>query len=423
MKNQVDLSVDFCGVRFPNPFMLSSSPVSNCAEMIGRAFDAGWGGVAYKTLNWKGWDLIHPSPRMHGHHHGAKRLMGLQNVEQTTDRTLRENLLDILYLKKHWPDRVVVASIMGYSNDEWANLAKACADHGADMLELNFSCPHMTVEGAGYKVGRSVELIEKFTATVRRATSLPLIAKMTPNITDMAEAALYAKKGGADAISAINTVRGLAEIGREDWVPALNVFGKGAISGYSGPAVKPVGLRFVADLARCQELGLPLSGMGGIETWVDALEYLLVGASTVQVTTGIVRYGYRIVEDLIEGLSDYMAEKGIARVAGLVGKALPNLCDTSDFDLKRQGVARYDLDRCVGCGQCHVVCHDAGGQALEWDRERRRPRLDEEKCLSCMVCSFVCPVSGLIGFKEMPAGWQRRKPETLGEELAGQLRL
>ncbi|MDY0058847.1 MAG: NAD-dependent dihydropyrimidine dehydrogenase subunit PreA [Myxococcota bacterium] len=423
MSQPIDLSVDFCGVRFPNPFLLSSSPVSNCAEMIGRAFDAGWGGVAYKTLNWEGWSLIHPSPRMHGHHHGAKRLMGLQNVEQTTDRPLRDNLLDIRYLKKHWPDRVVAASIMGYSNDEWAKLAKACEDNGADLLELNFSCPHMTVEGAGYKVGRSFELIEKFTTTVRQATSLPLIAKMTPNITDMTEAALYAKRGGADAISAINTVRGLAEIGLDDWVPALNVFGKGAISGYSGPAIKPVGLRFITDLAKCPDLGLPLSGIGGIETWIDALEYLLVGASTVQVTTGIVRYGYRMVEDLIEGLSDYLAHKGVARAADLVGRALPHICDTSDFDLARQGIAQYDLDRCVGCGQCYICCHDAGGQALEWDQEARRPRLLEDKCLSCMICSFVCPVSGLITFREMPADFRRRPTVTLGEECAAELRL
>lgn len=417
MQRQVDLSIDFCGVKFSNPFMLSSSPVSNCAEMIGRAFDAGWAGVAYKTISSDKTPIVHPSPRMHGYHYGDKRLVGLQNVEQTSDRGVRANVLDMKYLKKHWPEHVVMASIMGFSGEEWVELAKASSDAGVDMLELNFSCPHMTVEGAGYKVGQAFELIERFTDMVRKATDIPLVAKMTPNITDMNIPAMYAKRGGADAISAINTVRGMSEIGLGDWVPRPNVAGTGAISGYSGPAVKPIGLRFIAEMAKNKELNLPLSGMGGIETWVDALEYILVGATTVQVTTGIIHYGYRIVEDMTEGLSDYMVSKGIRNVSELVGRALPKLHDTGAFDLKKQGVARYDLDRCVGCGQCYIVCQDAGGQALEWNGEKRRPDLDEDKCLSCMICSFICPVRDLITYKEMPSSWNRKETPALGKEL------
>lgn len=414
MTKKVDLSVTFCGKKLLNPFLLSSSPVSNSAQMIERAFAAGWGGVAYKSLVSDRISIPHPSPRMHPYHCGDRRLVGLQNVEQTSDRGLKPNLLDIAYLKKRWPRHLIMASIMGFSNQEWADLAKACSDAGADMLELNFSCPHMTVEGSGCKVGQAHELVEKFTATVRSVTSLPLVAKMTPNIADMNEPALAAKRGGADAISAINTVRGISEIGLDDWVARPNVFGKGAISGYSGPAVKPVGLRFIAEMALNPELKLPLSGIGGVETWIDALEYLLVGATTVQATTGIIHYGYRIVEDMIEGLSDYMAGRGIGSAAELVGKALPHLHDTGAFDVKRQGVAGYDLDRCVGCGQCYIVCRDAGGDALEWDAEKRRPRQTQDKCLSCMICSFVCPVSGLIAYREMPAGWKRRETVTLG---------
>lgn len=412
----VDLSIEFCGVKCVNPFFLSSSPVSNSAEMCGRAFEAGWGGVAYKTIVTDRLPIIHPSPRMHGYNYGSKQLMGLQNIEQTSDRGLKANLLDIAWLKKNYPDRVILASIMGFSNDEWYDLAKACTDAGADMLELNFSCPHMTVEGSGHKVGKAMELVKKFTETCRKATHLPLIAKLTPNITDMNIPAMYAKEGGADGIAAINTVSGLTEVGRDDLVPRPAVFGKGAASGYSGPAVKPIGLRFISEMAQNKELNLPLSGIGGIETWVDALEYLLVGASTIQVTTGIIRYGYRIVEDMIEGLSDYMREKEIERVDQLVGRALPNLVTTDQFDLKRQGIAQYDLDRCVGCGQCYIVCHDAGGQALEWKKGDRRPQLLEDKCLSCMVCSFVCPVTGLITYKEMPADWQRQETITMGRE-------
>jgi dihydropyrimidine dehydrogenase (NAD+) subunit PreA len=422
MAKTVDLSIDFCGVHFKNPFLLSSSPVSNSAEMVERAFQAGWSGVVFKTLNSDRLPIVHPSPRMHYVDCGGRRAMAYQNVEQISDRPLRHNLLEFLYLKKHYPDHPIVASIMGFFEDEWVYLAKICEDHGADLLELNFSCPHMCIEGSGHKVGQAFHLLERFTAAVKRAVSIPVMAKMTPNITDMTEPALFAKKGGADAISAINTVRGISEIGREDWVPRPNVFGVGAISGTSGPAVKPIGLNFIASMARCRELGLPLSGMGGIETWIDALEYLLVGATTLQVTSGIMHYGYRIVEDLIEGLSDYMALKGIGRVGELIGRTLPHLQETDHFDLKRQGVVHYQLDRCIGCGQCHIVCSDAAGQAVEWDSRKRRPRLIEDKCLSCMLCQAVCPVPGLITFREMPPGWRRRETAVKDVGLESELK-
>ncbi|MGD0726071.1 MAG: NAD-dependent dihydropyrimidine dehydrogenase subunit PreA [Spirochaetia bacterium] len=407
--HKTDLSVSFCGVRFRNPFLLSSSPVSNSAEMVERAYEHGWAGVCYKTLNSDRIPIIHPSPRMSPYHYEDKHVVGLQNVEQISDRPLKDNLADFLYLKKKYPDRPIIASIMGFSNDEWGYLAKAAEDHGADMLELNFSCPHMTVEGSGHKVGQAFHLLEKFTATVKRAVKIPVLAKMTPNITDMTEPALFAKKGGADGISAVNTFRAISGIGLDDLVPRPNVFGVGAMSGYSGAAIKPIALHFIAEIAQCQELDLPLSAMGGIETWVDALEYLLVGATTLQVTTGIIHYGYRIVEDMIEGITDYMVSRGITSMADLIGKTLPHLKETDHFDLKRQGVAQYDLEKCIGCGQCYIVCRDAGGQALEWEAEKRRPKLTEDKCLSCMICNFICPVPDLITYKEMPRGWKRQE--------------
>jgi dihydropyrimidine dehydrogenase (NAD+) subunit PreA len=413
MENKTDLSIEFCGVKFKNPFLLSSSPVSNSGEMVGRAFDAGWAGVAFKTIGSDRLPIIHPSPRMKDYRYQNERLVGLQNVEQISDRGLQPNLKDLRYLKKNWPDHIILASIMGFSNQEWADLAMACTDAGADLLELNFSCPHMTIEGSGAKVGQVEELVQKFTETVRKSTNLPIVAKMTPNITDMNVPALYAKNGGADAISAINTLKGLSGIDINTFIPAPDVFGKGAISGYSGPAVKPIGLRFIAELAQNKELNLPLSGMGGIETWIDALEYILLGASTLQVTTGIIHYGYGMVEDLIEGLSDYMESRNIARVADLVGKALPSLHETHSFDLKRQGIAEYDLEKCIGCGQCYVVCRDAGGQALDWDSDKRRPVTIQDKCLSCMICSFVCPVHDLIHYKEMPLDWKRAETITM----------
>lgn len=418
----IDLSIDYCGVKFINPFLLSSSPVSNSAEMVAKAFDAGWGGVVFKTLNSNRIPVIHPSPRMNSFQYGHKKLVGLQNVEQISDRPLKDNLMDFLYLKKNYPDRVLISSIMGFSNDEWRYLAQASEDNGADMLELNFSCPHMAVEGTGHHVGKAFDLIEKFTATVKKAVSIPVIAKMTPNITDMTEPALYAKRGGADGISAINTVSGISEIGLDDLVPKPNIFGVGAVSGTSGPVIKPIGLHFIADMAKCQELNLPLSGIGGIETWVDVLEYILLGSSTIQVTTGIIHHGYRIVEDMIEGLTDFMREKGIEKVEDLVGKALGNLATTDHFNLERQGIAQYNTDRCIGCGQCVIVCDDAGGQALKWDSEARLPQLNEDKCLSCMICSFVCPVAELITYKEMTPGWERQETAVMEPSLEPKLK-
>ena len=421
-KNDIDLSIDFCGVKFKNPFLLSSSPVSNSAEMVARSFEAGWSGVVFKTLNSDTTPIIHPSPRMNEYGYGNKRLVGLQNVEMISDRTLKDNLTDFLYLKKKYPGHVLISSIMGFSNDEWAYLAKVSEDNGADMLELNFSCPHMAVEGAGHHVGQAFDLIEKFTSTVKQCVSIPVIAKMTPNITDMTEPAIYAKQGGADAISAINTVSGISQIDLDGFIPKPNVFGLGSVSGTSGPAIKPIGLRFISDMGKCEELSLPLSGIGGIETWIDALEYILLGASTIQVTTGIIHYGYGIVEDMIEGLTDFMNEKNISKVKDLVGKALPNLKTTDKFDLKRQGRAQYDLDKCVGCGQCYTVCRDAGGFALDWDEQKRRPVLIEDKCLSCMICSFVCPVPDIISYKEMPGTWKRKDACVMDRSLETQIK-
>jgi dihydropyrimidine dehydrogenase (NAD+) subunit PreA len=391
--------------------------------MVARSFEAGWSGVVFKTLNSDRLPITHPSPRMHCVHYGSKREMAVQNVEMISDRPLRDNLAEFLYLKKNYPDYPIIASIMGFFEDEWVYLAKMAEDNGADMLELNFSCPHMCIEGAGHKVGQAFKLLEGFTEAVKKNVSIPVMAKMTPNITDMNEPAMYAKNGGADAISAINTVRGISQVGLNDWVPKPNVFGKGAISGTSGPAIKPIGLNFIAALAQNDELGLPLSGIGGIEAWIDALEYILLGASTIQVTTGIMHYGYRIVEDMVEGLSDFMAERGIKQVSDLVGIALPNLHETEAFDLERQGIAQYDMDLCIGCGQCYIVCKDAAGQAIEWGAESRRPSLIEDKCLSCMLCKFVCPVPGLISFKEMPREWKRRETAVMDRSLEKEVKV
>ncbi len=398
------LEIEFCGLRFKNPFCLSSSPVGNTAEMVARAFEAGWGGVVYKTLNIeRDYKIIDPTPRLNALHHGDQRFIGLQNIEMVSERPLAQNLKDIAWLKKHYPDRILISSIMGYSDEGWVELAKGSEDAGADMLELNFSCPQMAVEGAGHKVGQSYDLLEHYTRVVKGAISIPVMAKMTPNITDMVPPALAAKKGGADAISAINTVRGITEVDLDTFAPMPAIQGKGSISGYSGPGVKPIALRFVAELAQSAELGLPVSGLGGLETWRDAAMFLLMGASNLQMTTGIMRYGYRIVESLCEGLEDYLEAQGLQSVNELVGAGLKLLVDPSEHHQTSHVISKVDPDKCIGCGLCHIVCHDGANQAMKFDQSNRKAEVDKERCVGCLLCKHVCPVWDCISTDQVDA--------------------
>ena len=400
---QPSLQVSFCGVVFPNPFCLSSSPVSNTYDMCARAFDAGWGGVVYKTVCLDDEVTIsHPSPRLNALSRGPQRVVGLQNLEQISDRTAADNFRDIARLKKVYPDRALVVSIMGLTRDsDWAELAKRAEDAGADLLECNFSCPQMTVECTGHKVGQSTDLLERFTALTKRASKLPVMAKMTPNVADMVPYALAAKAGGADAIAAINTVKAITGVDLDAAVPRPNIAGHSSASGYSGLAVKPIALRFISDMARDPRLGLPLSGMGGICTWVDAVEFLLLGASTLQVTTAVLQHGYRIVEDLAEGLTDFLSERGLGSPQDLVGRALPSIVDPSALDHTTQAVSSIDLEACVGCGQCYLTCRDGGAHAIQFDRDRR-PVVDEQVCFGCLMCRHICPVEGCITYKVVP---------------------
>lgn len=402
MAPNYDLSVEFCGVTCENPFFLSSSPVSNTAEMCERAFELGWGGVVYKTLNLeKKFKVVMPSPRLSALHAGNQRFVCLQNAEQITDRPIKDNIADIARLKERFPKKVLASSIMGFEDEDWAVLAKMSEDAGADMLELNFSCPQMARKDAGHRVGQSFDAVRHFTSIVKKASRLPVIAKMTPNITDMIPVALAAKEGGADAISAINTIRGITDVDIESFIPMPAIHGRSAITGCSGTAAKPVALRFVSELFNARELSLPISGIGGIATWRDALQFLLCGATTVQVTTAIMRYGSRIVEDMIEGLGDWMHERGVQSLSEVIGKAAGKLIDPSELDSRFQVVSSIDKDKCIGCGQCFISCRDGANGAVQFDREERKATVDEEKCVGCLLCKHVCPVWDCVTHKDV----------------------
>jgi dihydropyrimidine dehydrogenase (NAD+) subunit PreA len=401
-KIKADLSVDFCGVKFPNPFCLSSSPVGNHAEMCARAFEYGWGGIVYKTLNLEEkFKVVMPSPRLNAYHNQDRRFVALQNAEQISDRPIKDNLKDMIELKKRFPKQVLISSILGFSDEDWATLAKMSEDTGAEMIELNFSCPQMARKDAGHRVGQSYDAVEHFTAAVKKATRLPVLAKMTPNLTDMIPLAMAAKQGGADGISAINTIRAITDVDIDLKMPLPNIHGNSGITGLSGPGVKPQAWRFIAELYNSKDICLPISGIGGIETWRDAVKFIMLGSGTLQVTTAIMRYGQRIVEDMIEGLSDYMIDNNIKSLSEIRGIAAKKLVDPSEFNTRYQVVSQIDQDKCIGCGACKISCFDGANQAIKFDYEKRKASVDEERCVGCLLCKHVCPVWDCITHKEV----------------------
>ena len=392
---EVDVSTDICGIKLENPFLLSSSVVASTYDMCKRAFEAGWAGASFKTIC--SFPQHEASPRFSSIRSHANSFCGFKNIEQLSDHSVEENMEIFRKLREEFPTKVIVASIMGQNEAEWTDLAKKCEEAGASVIELNFSCPNMESDSLGVTIGQSEELIEKFTRAARKGTSLPVLAKLTPNITDMVPMAHAAKRGGADGISAINTINSITGVDIETLVAQPAVQGKSIVGGYSGPAVKPIALRFVSDLSGCDELkGLHISGMGGIETWRDALEFLLLGAGSVQMTTAVMQYGYRIIDDLLEGLAEYMKRKGIRSVKDLIGGAARTVVDHQSIERGTIVFPVFYTELCSGCGRCYVSCLDGGHHAIKFDPETRRPKLDGSKCVGCHLCRLVCRF-GAIG--------------------------
>ena len=397
-----DLSIEFCGVTFENPFCLSSSPVGNCFDMCAKAYDAGWSGVVFKTIGF--FQPNEVSPRFDHLIKEDTPFVGFKNMEQIAEHPLEENLEALRQLKKAYPHKVLIASIMGENEQEWEDLAKLVEEAGADMIECNFSCPQMISHAMGSDVGQSPELVAKYCKAVKRGSKLPLLAKMTPNIGDMNEVAIAAKNAGADGIATINTVKSIANIDLNQKVALPIVNGKSSISGYSGKAVKPIALRFIQQMRTCDELkDIPISGMGGIETWEDAAEFILLGCATLQVTTAIMQYGYRIVEDMISGLSHYMEEQGFDSLQDMVGLANQNIIPAEELDRSYIVYPHIDEEKCIGCGRCYISCYDGAHQAIGWNEETRLPHCIEDKCVGCLLCAMVCPVTcitlGEVKFK------------------------
>ena len=384
-----DLSITFCGIPCENPFFLASSAVCTNYEMVARAFDAGWAGVFYKTICLQ--EIREVSPRFDAKHsngiHGD--FYGFRNMEQLSENPVETDFDILRRLKQDYPSKVVIASIMGQTEEEWTRLARMAEAASCDAVELNFSCPQMKHKGMGSDVGQSPELVKTYTACVKSAVKIPVIPKMTPNITHITEPAAACVEAGADAISAINTIKSVTMMAEAE------VAGQRTISGYSGRAVRPIALRHVLELAQ----SIPqteLSGIGGIETWRDALEFIQLGCGNVQVCTAVMQYGYRIIDDLTLGLQRYMAKRGITQLQQLVGEQLPKFLNPDHLDRETIVFPKIDRERCIGCGRCYVSCMDGGHQAITFDTATRQPRILGIKCVGCHLCRLVCP-TGAIG--------------------------
>ena len=384
------LNCNLCGIPLENPFLLSSSVVASTYDMCARAFDAGWAGACFKTIC--SLDIHEASPRFSAIMGNDGSIIGFKNIEQLSDHSVAENMEIFRRLKEKYPNKFILASIMGQNEEEWGELAALCEKNGADAVELNFSCPNMMEDGLGSDIGQIPELVERFTAAAKRECHIPVLAKLTPNVADMSPAAEAAKRGGADGVAAINTIKSITGVNMHTYVAAPAVHGRSAVGGYSGNAVKPIALRFISELGNNPELkGLHISAMGGIETWQDALEFILLGAGTVQITTAVMQYGYRIIDDLKAGLNLYLTEKGFKNVTNAIGLALDTVSETTDA-LERDTILypQFLKERCIGCGRCALSCSDGGHQAIRLNEERK-PVLDGKKCVGCHLCVLVCP--------------------------------
>ncbi len=389
-EDEADLSCDLCGVRLENPFLLSSSVVASNYEMCRRAFEMGWAGAAFKTVCLM--EMHEASPRFSAVRSPYGAWYGFKNIEQLSDHSLEENMECFRRLKKEFPTKVLIASIMGRNEEEWEYLARMVTEAGADIVECNFSCPNMEAKGTGSDVGQDPDAVRRYTQATRRGTSLPILAKMTPNITDIRVPARAAIEGGADGIAAINTIKSITGVNIDTQVALPSVHGKSILGGYSGGAIKPIALRYIAQLSQDPQIqGHHISGMGGIRTWRDAVEYILLGAGSLQITTAVMEYGYRIIDDLISGLKIYMGQRNYTSIGQFRGSSGPYLVENDELERDTVIFPVVDQDRCIGCGRCYISCRDGGHQALVWNEETKRPKLNGVKCVGCGLCSLVCP--------------------------------
>ena len=396
------LETNFLGIKSPNPYWLASAPPTDKKINVLRAFEAGWGGVVWKTL---GSQVKNVSSRYSAVNFNGTRVMGFNNIELISDRPLAINLKEIKECLKEFPDRAMVVSLMA-DNDKksWHELIKKVEDTGAHGLELNFGCPHgMTERGMGAAVGQDPTIAKMVVEWVMEAATIPVITKLTPNVHSVVPTGRAVVEAGTNALSLINTIQSVTGIDLDTFVPNPYVAGKSVYGGYCGPAVKPIALKFLASISKNEFTSkVPISGIGGISTWKDAAEFMLLGSTSVQVCTAAMKHGFRIIEDLCEGLNNWMDEKGFATIYDFIGKSVPTLTHWEDLDINYHHIAKIDQDKCIHCGLCYIACEDTSHQAinLEYGKPYNKYTVKDEECVGCNLCQLMCPVTGCITMEE-----------------------
>jgi dihydropyrimidine dehydrogenase (NAD+) subunit PreA len=403
-----DLRSDFVGIKSPNPFWLASAPPTDKEYNVVRAFKAGWGGVVWKTLG-EDPPIVNVTSRYGAVHLNDDKMIGFNNIELITDRPLEINLREIKQVKRDWPDRAMVVSLMVPCEETaWSQILSRVEETGADAVELNFGCPHgMSERGMGSAVGQVPDYVEMVARWCKAHTRMPVLVKLTPNVTNILGPARAARKGGADGVSLINTINSITSVDLDLMAPTPTVDGKGTHGGYCGPAVKPIALHMVAEIARdAATHGMPISAIGGIASWRDAAEFMALSAGTVQVCTAAMHYGFKIVDDMIDGLSNWMDGQGYARIEDFRGKAVPNVTDWQYLNMNYKIIARIDQDLCIKCGLCHIACEDTSHQSIAAERVdgQRRYRVIDEECVGCNLCQHVCPVPDCITMVPVDTG-------------------
>lgn len=410
------LETNCAGIKSPNPFWLASAPPANSGDQIMRAFDHGWGGAVWKTL---GTPIQNVSSRFGGLHYKGTKAIGFNNIELITDRPLEVNFKEIAEVKKRYPKHAVIVSLMVETEEEWKDIIKRSIDAGADGLELNFGCPHgMCERGMGSAVGQEPSVNEKITSWAVKYSTVPVLVKLTPNVGDILPHGLAAQKGGAHGVSLINTIKSIIGVDIDKKIIEPRVGQLSSNGGYCGAAVKPIAMHMVAALSRSPEFDIPISGIGGICNWRDAVEYLLLGSSSVQVCTEVMLRGYRVVEDMIEGLENYMRDQGYEKLDDFIGGAVPSYSEWGNLDMNYETIAKIDPEKCIGCYDCVVACMDGAHQCIfpAKEGEKRVPTIDESECVGCNLCQIVCPVPDCISMVEVDNGWE---PATWNEHTAG----
>ncbi|MHB8162901.1 MAG: NAD-dependent dihydropyrimidine dehydrogenase subunit PreA [Methanoregula sp.] len=382
-------------LKLNNPFLLSSGPPTASGEQIRHAFKLGWAGAVTKTIVPDSMPIEDVSPRFAVWKSETAGVLGFENIELLSKKDVAYWTGEIAAMKKEYPDRVLIASIMASPDPkEWQELAGAVQDAGADAIELNVSCPHgMPERGVGAAIGQHPDLVSGVTRAVRKVARVPLVVKLTPNVTDIVPVAQAAVDAGADILAAINTVQCLMGIDLETLEPLPSVAGASTYGGYSGPAVKPIGLRIISQIAH--EFDVPLMGIGGISRWQDAAEYIAAGASAVQVCTAVMWEGAGIIRDMNTGLSGYLARKKLAGVGELRGRALSRIGTHTSLSRSEKRFATAGFpERCTSCGRCVVACRDGGYHAISL--QDRVVVIDAEQCDGCSLCSHVCPEGVIV---------------------------